>query len=206
MKTSQTGDTGWNAYYEFTRHAPPRDTLLKALAAFEEEQFQGMAVDLGCGNGRDCMPLLEKGWRVLAVDREAGAEHFIRDLLPSKWEDQFVFVTTSFEELDWPTVDFVNASYALPFCPRDSFEPLWQKMCTALRSGGRFAGHFLGQEDDWATEWNVQTHSRQAIDDLFAHWTLEDFREEQSDEKGLGGHWKHWHIYHVVARYSRKSG
>ena len=61
----------WPGYFGAVLGKPPRDTLLAALAAFEQEGVAaGFAVDLAAGEGRDTLELLTRGWRVLATDAE----------------------------------------------------------------------------------------------------------------------------------------
>ncbi len=62
--------SGWAAYYRNTEGRPPRPTLLFALDRFAAP---GFAVDLGCGEGRDTIELLRRGWSVQAIDSEPTA-------------------------------------------------------------------------------------------------------------------------------------
>jgi len=69
----------WERYYDAVEGLPPRDTLLLALERLEADPLRDegvdLAVDLGCGEGRDTLELLRRGWRVLAIDAEiAGIE------------------------------------------------------------------------------------------------------------------------------------
>ena len=66
---------GWGRYYEVAKGGAPRETLRLALDLFESEGGEGerLAVDLGCGEGRDTLELLRRGWRVLAIDDEREA-------------------------------------------------------------------------------------------------------------------------------------
>jgi tellurite methyltransferase len=78
---------GWAAYYEKLRERPPRRTLITALDRFGPAAAGSLAVDLGCGDGRDVVEMLRRGWRVVAVDAEPEAlkqlQERIRDALPS---------------------------------------------------------------------------------------------------------------------------
>ena len=65
-------DQGWGSYYEKLRDRPPRKTVIAALDAFGERK-DALALDLGCGDGRDIVEILRRGWKVVAVDSEPGA-------------------------------------------------------------------------------------------------------------------------------------
>ena len=71
---------GWGRYYEAAKGGGPRETLRLALDLFESEGGWGerRAVDLGCGEGRDTLELLRRGWRVLAIDDEREAIERLR--------------------------------------------------------------------------------------------------------------------------------
>ncbi len=66
--------TEWARYYDATGDEP-RETLLDALERFTAP---GVAVDLGCGTGRDTVELLRRGWKVVAVDSEEEAIRRLR--------------------------------------------------------------------------------------------------------------------------------
>src|SRR5439155_1976460 len=121
----------------------PRPTLLDAMGRFAAP---GLAVDLGCGTGRDTIALLRAGWRVTAIDREREAI----DLLRATVGDDGGRLTTeisSFENARWPVCELVNASFALPFCPPEHFDEVWRRIVDSLRPGGRFAGQLYGEHD-----------------------------------------------------------
>ena len=63
--------SGWTKYYAATEGRPPRPTLLFALDRFGAEPHR--AADLGCGDGRDTIELLRRGWSVIALDSEPTA-------------------------------------------------------------------------------------------------------------------------------------
>lgn len=70
---TENKSAGWATYYAKLRERPPRRTLLTALDHFGPAAAGSLAVDLGCGDGRDVIEMLRRGWRVVAVDAEPEA-------------------------------------------------------------------------------------------------------------------------------------
>lgn len=190
----------FRAYHAAVAGRPPRATLLRALAAFEAENRVGFAVDLGAGEGRDAIALLQRGWSVLAIDSDATALAHLRarrDLPPSA---RLVIRHGSFVDASWPRADLVNASFALPLCPPKRFPDLWARLRASLLPDGRFAGQLYGERDSWAARPGLTTHGRDTARALLAGWTIEMFEEEETDAVTPRGEAKHWHIFHIVAR------
>jgi SAM-dependent methyltransferase len=212
---SVTSDV-WTRYYDAVG-GEPRETLLIALDRYErcsggqvEEPF---AVDLGCGSGRDTAELLRRGWKVLAIDSEpAGIDRLAQNV--SGIEEGARRLETQvarFEDASWPAADLVNSSYALPFCPPESFMAVWQRIVASLTPGGRFCGQLFGDRDEWATPrgvssrgWGSPTgmsfHSKEAVLSLLGDLDVEHLDEVDVDGTTAVGDPKHWHLFHIVAR------
>jgi len=158
------------------------------------------AVDLGCGVGQDTVELLRRGWHVIAVDAQPAALRCLLGRPDLPRTPRLVLQLTSFEAARWPRVELVNASYALPFCPPRAFPGVWARVVASLRPGGRFAGQFFGEQDDWAALSRGTHHTRAAVQDLLRAFEVELFREVQYDGRTATGVPKHWHIFDVVAR------
>jgi tellurite methyltransferase len=193
----------WVNYYHAVEGRPPRDTLLKALDLFDAEPLLDqarLAVDLGCGDGRDTVELLRRGWRVLAIDGEQQAfdrllnrPHLQRDLLQTQ--------LMRFEALTLPpAVDLINASFCLTFCPPANFSALWKTIVNALSPGGRFCGQLFGDRDSWAIYPNRTHHTAQQIATLLEPFEIEWLEEEEHPGVTAIGEEKHWHIFHIIAR------
>jgi membrane dipeptidase len=184
----------WGRYFAAAGDEP-RATLLDAVVRF---QSPGLALDLGCGAGRDTAELLRRGWRVVAIDREQEALDRLHDLVGPD-SAQLETQLERFEDADWPRCDLVNASFALPFCPPELFPALWRRIVESLHPGGRFCGQLFGERDDWAGS-GVVVHTRAELDELLAPFAVE--RLDVFDDEGttVVGTRKHWHLYHVVAR------
>ncbi len=194
----------WQRYYQETGARPSRETLLFALDRFEDEEREpGFAVDLGCGNGRDTVEMLRRGWRVLAVDAQESAVAGLaeRPDLPPVGELQTL--VSRFAEARWPEADLVNSSFALPLCPAVDFHATWRRIVNSLKPGGRFSGHWFGPNDDWAGDPSITHLERNEAEEMLAGLEVEHFREEEDDSVTPRGTPKHWHIFHIVAQKSR---
>ncbi|MDJ0734058.1 MAG: class I SAM-dependent methyltransferase [Nostocaceae cyanobacterium] len=193
----------WSTYYNAVAGRPPRDTLLAALERFEHENSNStenkFAVDLGCGDGRDTIEILRHGWRVLAID---GEQEAINRLLNRPGINYELLETTlmRFEEIHLPeSIDLVNASFSLPFCPPEYFPSLWKVIVSSLRPGGRFCGQLFGEKDSWAIYSSMNHHTRQQLEILLEPFEIEILEEEDHPGKTAIGEEKHWHIFHIVA-------
>src|SRR5690242_242813 len=193
-------DSDWREYYERTAGQPPRHTLLAALERFGTNAIARRAADLGCGDGRDTIELLRRGWRVLAIDAEPAAIARLqaRPDLPSS--AMLETRCARFEDATWPAVDLVNASFALPLCPPERFPEVWTRIERSLATGGRFAGQLFGERDEWRGEPGITHHGRGDVERLLTGFIIEMLAEEESDTTTPYGKPKHWHLFHVVAR------
>ena len=194
-------EPNWPAFYDAVEGRPPHDTLLKALALFDgEPKRERFAIDLGCGSGRDTRESLRRGWRVLAVDREAEGIDRLVASVTAEHRPRLLTQVSAFEALTGlPNCDFINASFSLPFCPPAHFDALWKMLVTAIQSGGRFAGTFFGERDGWINDPSLTFHTRLQVEEMLEAFTIEQFTEEESDGKTALGDTKHWHTFQVVA-------
>lgn len=195
--------TRWKAYYEKRKDSPPRPLLLDAMARFDNSAHQGerLAIDLGCGVGTDTLALLQQGWHVLAIDREAEAITRLQAKVPAVYQLQLQTAVVAFEGLTLPTADLVYAGYSIPFCQPTHFDSLWQQIDEAVRPGGRFVGQLFGDRDDWASRLEMTFFSEREALSLLAEFELELFHEVDEDGKAVSGP-KHWHYFDIIARRS----
>jgi len=213
-------ERNWPAYFDALGHLPARETLLRAITLFDAESPPDAArhaLDLGCGDGRDTLELLARGWHVTAIDSSREGLHRLEARTPPDQRPRLTTLHSTFEELaDQQTltpphpaahssaqVDLVNASFALSFCPPHSFAALWSRVRQAIKPGGRFAGQFFGPSDDWASLPDRSHHSDEQIrNDLLAGFDIE-FWQEENRPTSNSDHPKHWHLFHVVAKVRR---
>lgn len=193
---------GWGSYYAATQGRPPRPTMLRVLGAFAAEGRPscGLAVDLGCGTGRDALPLLRRGWRVWALDPQAEALEALRAQAAAEGLAGLETVQARFEDATFPACELVNASFSLFACEPADFPGVWAKIRAALKPGGRFAGQILGERDSWRGQPATTTVTRAELDGLLAGLVIERLEEEEEDGTTPRGEAKHWHIWHINAR------
>lgn len=195
----------WPKYFDRVAGKPPRDTLVAALDAFEREGIPDassveppLAIDLGCGEGRDTEELLRRGWRVIAID---GHPDGIRRLhnrdLPHR--DRLTVRHEPFEGLVLPRATLINASFSLPFCPPEHFDTLWRTLVEAIKPGGRFSGQLFGDRDDWASIPDRSHQTRAQAEALLADFAIERFDEQEDDGNDALDNPKHWHRFDIVA-------
>ena len=191
---------GWGAYYQKLRDRPPRKTVLAALDRFGPVDADALAVDLGCGDGRDVIEMIRRGWRVVAVDSEPEA---LRQLQARELPEghELTPVLARFEDVPLPLgVRLVNSSFAMPLCEPEAFHRLWQRIREALPPGGRFSGQWYGPKDSWFGRSGMTFVSRDEALALLQGFELELFEEEEDDGVTPRGNPKHWHIFHIVGR------
>ncbi len=193
----------WADYYRKTGKRAPCETLLFALDRFDAglgPDDPRFAVDLGCGNGRDAVELVRRGWSVLAVDAQAEAIEALKARTELPEQARLETLVARFEAIVLPEADLVNSGFALPLVPPRAFPDLWDGIVTALRPGGRISCQLFGERDSWFGDPTVTFFTRGGIDALLNPLDVEHFREEEDDSTTPRGKPKHWHVFHIVAR------
>ncbi|MBL9002119.1 MAG: class I SAM-dependent methyltransferase [Phycisphaerae bacterium] len=197
----------WPRYFDAVASLGPRDTLIRAagLHGQADPANPPMAVDIACGEGRDTRELLARGWRVWAFDATCQAIDRLSASVPTHHLGALSARVLRMEDAaaaeDWPgEVALVNASFALPFCDPAAFPSLWKRIVECLVPGGRFAGQFFGDRDEWAVVRPTSHWRRAEVERLFKGFLIEHFEEVEKDGGDALGITKHHHLYHIVAR------
>ncbi len=193
-----TSQWNWDIYYKSIDNPAPRETLVKALNFFGD--YTGFAIDLGCGNGMDTIELLKRGWEVLAIDKSQEGLSIIENNTNLLYKSKLTTKQASFEGVNLPEADFINASLSLPFCQPEYFGRIWEQINVSLGIKGRFAGNLFGEHDEWTKYSNMTFHTKEQVHNLFKEFEIEFFYEYNGDGKVTGGASKHWHYYQVVAK------
>lgn len=194
----------WDKYYKNKIGQPPRQLIVEALNLFQKP---GKAIDLGCGVGNEVALLLDNGWEVWAVDGQCKAIQIIKERTDLKDTEKLVLTVASFEdEIFWdglPKVDFIYASYALPFSKSDKFNNVWVHIVQKLNQNGRFAGHFFGLNYQGFSNQEIKEmtfQKRDEIQSLFQDFEIEYFQEIEKDDQSGTGCIIHSHVFEVIAR------
>lgn len=194
----------WDKYYKNKIGQPPRQLIVEALNRFQKP---GKAIDLGCGVGNEAAVLLNHGWEVWAVDGQSKAIQMIKERADIKDPEKLVLTVASFEDATlWnglPEVDFIYASYALPFSKREKFYDVWANIVQKLNQNGRFAGHFFGLNYRGFNNEEIKEMTFLTKDEilhLFQGFEIEYFQEIEKDDESGTGHTIHSHIFEVIAQ------
>ncbi len=199
----------WDRYYKNKLNQPPHQVIVKALNLCKTP---GKAIDIGFGVGNEAALMLNSGWQVWAIDREPKAIKIINQRKDIKDTITLVAAIANFEEnAIWdtlPQVDFISATYALPFCNRHNLEKVWTHIKQKLNSEGRFAGHFFGINYRGFTEKEIKQMTfltKEEILNLLQDFDIEYFQEVEEDSKSGTGKSIHSHIFEVIVRKKLKS-
>lgn len=195
-------DRDWSGYYRVMADKGVRETTRSALDRFDAEPppAERLAIDLGCGDGRDVAEMARRGWRILAIDDQPEAFDYLRKRLDADAITRVESRLADFRTTPLPESTFINASFALPFCDADRFDDLWRRIAAAIRPGGRFAGQLFGVRDTWASQGWGTFHTREQVEAMLEPFETEMLQEEEKDAQSATGPMKHWHVFHIVAR------
>jgi SAM-dependent methyltransferase len=195
------GRGGFAVYDRLAGAGSPRATVLRALEGFTAEgRGSGVALDLGCGVGRDALPLLARGWRVVALDRRVEALLTLAGRAGPAERARLLLWARAIEEGPLPAVDLLVASFSLFLVPPERFAATWRAVRAALRPAGRLALQLLGPADEWAGRPGVTVHTPEAVDSQLDGLTVEWRQQEESRALTPRGPAKLWHLHHLVAR------
>lgn len=184
-------------YYDNTENEMPNYTVKKFIELNVEP---GNAVELGCGAGRDTVYLIRNGWNVLAIDREDVETRIVSKLLVEELE-QFEFFKQRFEAIKLENSNLVVANFSLPFCNKNDFKKLWDKINQSILNDGYFVGNFFGDKDEWKIAKEEMTFlTKDQVMELFRDFEIVEFKEVEKDGLTGLGKMKHWHIFNVIAK------
>jgi SAM-dependent methyltransferase len=194
----------WPAYYEVTVGRPAWTTTTTAIALFAAEDAgtgrSRLAVDLGCGAGRDARELLRAGWHVLAVDREQSAIDALLAVTPAEDRPRLETRVADLAGFRIPACDLVNANLSLQFLDARAYAAAWSGIRSALPVGGRVAAMVFGDRDEASSDASMTCPSPWSIRARVRGFDVERWTEREEDGETALGEPHHIHLVELVAR------
>jgi len=176
---------------------PTSAPLSKAFEYIGQRDTSFYAADLGCGSGIDTTAMLDKGWNVLAIDKDVPSLEILKGVANSVLLETDI---QSFEELKLPQLDLINASMALPFCNPQHFSSCWAEILQSLKPQGLFCGHFFGPNDSWVGRPSMTFLSKENLLNILEGFEILWLDEKEKEGKTISGMIKNWHVFSLVAR------
>jgi SAM-dependent methyltransferase len=190
----------WAAYYRSTIGREPRPLFAKGMTVVEAAGIApGQAIEIGFGDGRETLALLEAGWRVVAIDPAPAAAEVLQSQVPSHVAGRLEIRSVPAEDADLPPFHLLYAGYSLPFLGADAFDRFWNAARERLRRGGILVVNFFGPRDSWAGREGMRFIDVDAVRALVDGLELLALDEEDQDGNSFLGP-KHWHVFDVIAR------
>lgn len=185
-------------YYTNTESEMPRNNIKYFINKIQCDPSN--AIELGCGAGNDTVYLIKNNWNVLAIDRE-DVEERISKRLTKRELKKFKFSQQNFETIELEKTYLIVANFSLPFCKKEKFENLWNKIKSNIYPNGYFVGNFFGINDEWnKNKSGIIFHKKKEIIKLFSDFDIVKFKEIEKDMLTGMGKNKHWHIFDVIAK------
>lgn len=198
--TNEPPGSDWAAYYRSTIGREPRPLFAKGMAAVEAAGVvPGQAIEIGFGDGRETLALLEAGWRVLAIDPAPAAAEVLQSQVPAAAAGRLDVRSVPAEDADLPPFGLLYAGYSLPFLGADAFDWFWGAARQRLRPNGILVVNFFGPRDSWAGREGMRFIDVDAVRRLVDGLELLAFDEEDQDGNSFLGP-KHWHVFDVIAQ------
>ena len=192
----------WEQYFEKNKGRPVRSLYAKAIELVPVfESGHPTAVDLGCGAGIETADLLQRGWNVIAIDREPASISAVVELNGLQSHQKLRTICSSFEDLiEVPAAEFIYSYHSLPFCHSDHLDRVWGLIRDAVKPNGIFAGSFFGLNDEWVKSGHTTGISSEGLAQYLSTFDIIHYEEvEKVGNTALSGP-KLWHFIEVIGR------
>lgn len=185
---------------EYYQNSIKRDKPSRLLADFfrlklDKNLKEKNAIDLGCGAGNDSIFLLEKGFKVTAIDSEPQVSEILSKRV--KNTQNLNVVIDDFSKVKLQKTDLINANFSLFFVKKD-FKLFIKNVLDNINKNGYFVGNFLGKEDDWKK--SKTTVEKDELRNYFSKFKILYFSEEKYYKDSLTKKNKFWHVYNIIAK------
>jgi len=195
----QANQDQWDTYFASKLRNPPEQFIVSGLREIATSGSGKVAIDLGCGIGHETKLLLQNKYKVIAVDANARALHYMM-LLPgmAKYKSNLTTINSSFETLNFsnlPQVDLIISSFALPFVPKQDFKRVWQNVIATIKPGGHIIVNLFDPNYEfYNNKDNMSFHTKSAALALFNDFNIIDFRVVKSASLQQGEN----NLYYII--------
>ena len=183
-------------YYKATANNQPSSLIKRFFQnKYNEKMLGNTVLDLGCGAGNDTEFLLEKGYKVIAVDNQKD----VKDVLNSKKinEEKVDIIIGDFSKIKLPNADLIYANMSL-FYIKEKYETFIRKLLEKVNNNGFFVANFLGPEDEWRD--SKSTIEKESLLKIFTDFEMKYFSEEKYYKDTALGKNKFWHVYTIIGQ------
>lgn len=186
-------------YYEATMNNKPSVLIRKFFINNYNQKLQGnVAIDLGCGTGNDTAFLLDKGFKVTAIDQEEQVKDFIKN--KNLNQENLKIIIDDFSRIEITKSDLLLANFSL-FFVKENFDEFIENLLKNINLKGFFVGNFLGKEDDWNETRTIV--DKEKLLEYFKDFEMLYFSEEKYYKDTANGKGKFWHVYTVIAQKNK---
>lgn len=127
--------------YEFYKNTKKKNRPAPLLRGFfdmnlDKELKEKVAIDLGAGAGNDTEFLIEKGFKVICVDKEEKSREIITEKIEEKTNLEFII--GNFENVKLHKADLIYSCFSLHFCKPDKIDSVMKEITKNIVQGGYF--------------------------------------------------------------------
>lgn len=168
----------FNRWYSKVRfHNPSVEKVTPLVSEYFNHKTDGLlAIDLGCGQGYTSIHLLQRGWKVIAIDRALEPLETLKrnaNKINDQWirTGQLTIYQETLEEWNLTVqADLVVIADTLPYINPARSRHLWDRMSHALRKEGKIVSSFFRR--GFRTESVMRANGAWFVDSLKAVQTM----------------------------------
>lgn len=130
-------------FYESIKKTNKPAPLLRGFfdMNLDKDLKEKIAIDLGAGTGNDTKFLIEKGFKVICIDKEEKSKEIITEKIEDK--SNLEFIIGNFEDIKLHKADLIYSCFSLHFCKPDKIDNVMKEITTNIIKGGYFVREFF---------------------------------------------------------------
>lgn len=164
---------------------------------FDKELNRKTAIDLGAGAGNDAKYLLEKGFKVICIDKEERSKEITISQVTQN--ENLKFELQEFENLKLDKADLIYSCLSLHFCKPNKFDNMMNEITNNINKNGFFVGNFLGEEDGWYGNDKMTFLPKEKVLSYFKDFEIKYYAEKKYVKDTVIGGKKNWHLFEIMA-------